>query len=540
MTDEARTTGEEEAGAGDGWRIRLAAFAGGGVLMGLQVSGSRFLSPHFGSSLYVWGALITTFLAALAAGYAVGGRLADKHPRLPVLGFVTGGAGLFVLLVPHLSEPVCQAVRSAGPRWGPLLAALLLFTAPAFLLAMVSPFCLRILARDLARAGRTAGTLYALSTVGSLAGTFAATFVLIHLFTTPQAMFFFGLVLLVVGGGMMRVREPSLWVYAASGAALSVLLLSAPRPDIRLSEDPSEASDVIDEVESPYHRIFVVEGEDLYYGHQSARYLQFDHYKESGILLEEPFNSATRFTDLFHLLFLFRPRPAKVLFVGGGGMIGPRMFARHYPSLEQIDVVEMDPEVVRIAAKHFRFEPGGAVRVHVLDGRVFVRQSTETYDAVVLDIFSAGGRIPFHLTTVEFFRTVRDRLGPKGVCVMNVISAVEGKKAKTFQGIRKVFRRVFAQTYAFPRLAHRIQSLEDFDRHHSRNVFLVGTVSEERVPGKVLGERAREYTRSGIIPALFEIDWHGRNLLPPDDPPPDPQVPLLTDEFNPLELWKFW
>jgi predicted membrane-bound spermidine synthase len=522
-------------------RLRVAAFAGGAVVMGLEISGSRILAPHFGSSVFVWGGLITVFLAALAGGYFVGGIFSDRHPHLSVLGYLLGLAGLGVLLVPLLAEPVCLGLRTAGPRWGPLLSALLLFAFPAFLLGTVSPYCMRLFAKDVLSVGRSAGALYTISTVGSLVGTFGATFVLIYLFSTPGVMVFFGLVLLGTGAVVLARRDAGFVVYLLASVTLAVVLLSTPRPPVQLSEIPGEVVDVLAEVETPYHRIFVTQGWNYYRpGGEPARYLQFDHYRESGVETTPPYDAATKYTDLFHLLFLFHERPRKVLFIGGGGMIGPRKFKAHYPFLERIDIVEIDPGVVEIAKKYFYFIDEPPIHVHTMDGRVFLLKSNERYDAVFLDIFTSAGAIPFHLTSVEFFGFVADHLAPDGVCIMNIISSLEGEKSRVFHGIRGVFERTFGQTYVFPRLYHRIQSLDAADRLVSRNIFLAGTVARDRLGVEEAARRGRELTRSGHVHPKFDLDMHAGNLLKPGDPPPRADVPLLTDEFNPLELWKFW
>ncbi len=520
-------------------KLALLAFVSGAVLMGLEVAGSRILSPHFGGSIYVWGAILSVFMSGLAGGYFAGGTLSDRHPRMNALGFLAGGAGMAVLVVPLLGDAVCALAAPAGPMWGPLISAALLFAAPSFLMGMVSPFCLRLFARDLRTAGSAAGGLYTISTIGSLAGTFLCTFFLIRILSTSSIMIVLGMSLAAAGAAVMRKKTPAFAVYAISATVFTTVILTFPAARIELSEDESEAADVIEEIETPYHRIFVVEGESLY-GFEPARYLQFDRYKESGIILKEPYDSATKYTDLFHLVFLFNPKPEKVLFVGGGGMIGPRMFADNYPFVRRIDVVEIDGAVVETAEKHFHFTRGGAIGVHTVDGRVFLAGSGDTYDAVFLDIFSAGGRIPFHMTTVEFFAEVRKRLSPCGVCIMNVISSVDGKKSKIFHGIRKAFEATFGQTYAFPRLYHRIQGMSDFDRETSRNVFMVGTVRGDRLSRSEIEALGGKLTRDGAIPSKFEIDMHSRNLLDSGDPPERGDVDAPTDEFNPIELWKFW
>ncbi|HEX2757684.1 MAG TPA: fused MFS/spermidine synthase, partial [Thermoanaerobaculia bacterium] len=182
-----------------GWRLDAAVFLSGAALMGLEIVGSRVLAPVFGTSLFVWGALITTFLAALALGYALGGRLADRRPDPGMLAALLAGSGIVLFVVFASPEALLAALGrvSIPERFRALVAAVILFGPPSVLMGMVTPFAVRLSAKEIATVGSASGRLSALSTAGSILGTFATAFFLIPAFATRPILFGLGATLLI-------------------------------------------------------------------------------------------------------------------------------------------------------------------------------------------------------------------------------------------------------------------------------------------------------------------------------------------------------
>ena len=185
MTETARSGGRRAAIA-----IGAAVFIAGAVLLGLELAASRVLAPYFGSSLFVWGALIGVVLAGLSLGYWVGGAAADRYPAPRLLLGALVSASLLVLAIPYIDGWALERVVSwdPGPRADPLVATILLFGAPSVILGSVTPIAVRLRARSLERLGRTAGRLFAISTAGRIAGTFATAFWLIPALGTDQLL----------------------------------------------------------------------------------------------------------------------------------------------------------------------------------------------------------------------------------------------------------------------------------------------------------------------------------------------------------------
>src|SRR5262245_57856317 len=199
----------------------VVAISGAAVLV-IEVLGTRILGPFYGVSLYLWSALIAVTLAALSLGYAIGGRWADRRPEAQVLAGIIAVAGLWMLAVPWLRDPLLRLTESWGLRTAVLVTATILFGPPLTLLGMVGPFALRLRLEDVARAGRTAGDLYAISTVASVAGALATGFWLIPVIGVTRLTLGVGAALLVAAA--IAARSPS---GRASGAMAWIPLLLA-------------------------------------------------------------------------------------------------------------------------------------------------------------------------------------------------------------------------------------------------------------------------------------------------------------------------
>ena len=283
--------------------LHFAVFVSGAVLLGVEIASSRVLAPFFGNSLYVWGALIGVVLTGLAIGYWLGGVLADRRPSTGLLVATMSLGALLVLAIPYVDDRVLQFVVDwdPGARLNPLVAAAILFGPMSVVLAAVTPIAVRIAALDVATLGRTAGRLFAVSTVGSIVGTFATAFVLIPELGTNQLLAL-GAAVLLAGTALVAVARslPIVGVAAFAAAAAAAALSSslAPEQSGRLTAAAAEnyspvyrlqegnvagSTDYAGEgfrvryrKDSAYHSIAVVEDEQ-------DRYLRFDSSFQSAM-----------------------------------------------------------------------------------------------------------------------------------------------------------------------------------------------------------------------------------------------------------------
>ncbi|MFV2032757.1 MAG: fused MFS/spermidine synthase [Gammaproteobacteria bacterium] len=204
--------------------IYCVAYLSGAVFLGLEIVASRVVAPYFGNSIYVWGSLISVFLLALSIGYYLGGILADRRPSFKVLSVVIIAAGIFVLLVPFIQEPIGLLV--SGFDWDLRLAVLLAVSAyfllPSILMGMVSPYIVKLKTTELAALGQSAGNVYAVSTLGSISGAFLVSFVLITSFGTRAILLGSGFTLIFIALLCLPCAQlAGQWRVAGSGDPVS-------------------------------------------------------------------------------------------------------------------------------------------------------------------------------------------------------------------------------------------------------------------------------------------------------------------------------
>src|SRR5579859_6954535 len=383
--------------------------------LGVEFGAARLLAPYFGTSLYVWGVLIGLVLIYLSAGYVIGGRLADRHPDDALLYQLTAWAGLWIGVIPLVSYPILLASQqgfkdlSVGLVAGTLLAVVLMFAVPVVLLGCVSPFAIRLLLKDVETGGNTAGRVYALSTVGSILGTFLPVFWFIPTYGTRPTLEGFGLVLVLVSvaGLWPRRRLYALFIVAV---LLAWVLLPA-------GIKPPEVGMLIYEKESAYNYIQVVQD-----GSKTELILN------EGQAVHSIYDSTTNLThgywDYLLLADAFRPAqaaastPRSVAFLGLAAGTAAREYRLAFGDRVDITGVEIDPEILAVGHRYFHLSDAHAHEV-VADARYWLDTQAGHYDVVVLDAYRQP-YIPFHLTTKEFFQQVRDHLNPGGSVAVNV------------------------------------------------------------------------------------------------------------------------
>jgi len=412
------------------------AFVTGAVVMALEILGSRLLAPVFGNSLFVWGALIGVILAAMSSGYAMGGWLADRHHGGLVLAGLLLASGAWTFLLAWLGQPVMLKVSAwiADPRWGPCLAASLLLAPPAFGLSGVLPALLRLSIGDMGHLGRHTGFMIAVSTVGSLAGTWGTAFYLLTWLGS--------LTLVALLGGIQVLLGLAWWWHAVAVRAraavpvvggLGVLAWLALHPVLVLPAP-------LYQEDSPYQQVRVRDDDLL-------RYLILDRTFHTVMWKVEPVELFLPYSQLMVAALALPSEPKQALLLGHGGGSIAKWLARYWPELE-LDAVEVDGSVVWAAEQYFGYSRPPKHHVYVKDARAFLRTTDARYDIIWVDVF-ARHLIPFHVTTQEFFAELRGRLKPGGIVAVNLSSSGEGSDRQRAQAVAATLRTVFPQFEAY-------------------------------------------------------------------------------------------
>jgi spermidine synthase len=398
--------------------LELAVFVCGAAVMILEMAGARILAPYLGSSLVVWSALIGVILSSLSAGYWWGGRLADRRPEPRLL------AGLILLAALAVAATALGKTMllsfllsySSGPKLSAVVANLVLFAPAAALLGTVSPFAVRLALARTDQAGTTAGRLYALSTAGSIAGTFLAGFVLLPVLGSTSLLFL--VALLLVGASLCAFRSQ---VRGPAAATALILLLWA---GMTAYDAHLEQLGIHDQ-DTAYSRILVHHSIDQRSGRATLVLSTSPRRVQSAMYPDDPGELVLDYTRFFALAGRFVPRLNRVLVLGGGACTAPRRLLADHPGLV-IDVVELDPGVTDLARRFFGLADVPGLTVTHEDGRTFLNRDHPSYDAILVDVFDTHYAPPFHLATLEAARRMLSLLAPDGVVMINCISALEG------------------------------------------------------------------------------------------------------------------
>jgi len=511
--------------------LELIVFVCGAALMGLEFIAARLLAPALGSSLFVWGAVISIVMVALSLGYWVGGQVADRFGSTRTLAPIIAAAGVFTVVVPPLTALVLPLVSGLGARTGSLVASAVVFFFPSLLLAMVSPLGVRLATGTrVDHVGRSAGQLYAVSTAGSIVGTIATAFWLIPLLSLDGLAVGIGFTLFVAAllaltlpqryeevtptgraKGLVGLSAITLATIAL-GAAVGGVSLLAPATAV-----PGTAAGerVVFRKDTQYHRLVVTED-------ATERHLRFDRSHQSAMYLDDPFETSFSYPQYLHLAMAAKPDARSVLIVGlGGGSLVKRMW-RDYPQMT-IDVAEIDPVVVDVAYDYFELPNDERINVVAEDGRRFLRASKKRYDIIVMDAYYADA-LPSHLTTEEFFKELDAHLTPGGVVAYNVIASVEGERSRLFRSMYRTAGRVWDRRWVFP-----IGLGGDGRTDENRNIIVLATNSpadSDELLARIENRVGGQVTVSGFED--FGDDLYEERVQIGD-------VPTLTDAHAPTD-----
>jgi spermidine synthase len=473
-------------------------FLAGSAIMLIELLGTRLVAPFYGSSLYVWTSLIAVTMLALAVGYFLGGRLADRATlrEIPLLLFLSG---VLTAWLPHQTPWVLEATNGLGIRYGALVSAVALFLPVLTVLGMVGPLVIRHATEKLAQVGTRAGTLYAVSTLGGVASTLFLCFFLFPQISSVQILNGLGVTLILFGlisvsPHFWRKRERDLaWrvmtSLVAMGMVMIAILLPEPKyehPDIR----------VVSARESLYGWVRVLD-----FPEKDIRILTTD---ASVIGAETHSSGETRLTYqlIADVMPSLRPGTNRALLIGQGAGHIAMALERLYGI--QTDTIEIDPAVADAAKTYFGFKPNGVSRVG--DARYEVSKMTGPYDLIIHDCFT-GGSDPTHLLTVEFFQRLKKILRPGGILAINTVGFYEDGGNPAIASVGKTLEAVFSHRRSFIAMPG-----EDFN-----DFVMVG--SDEPITLDIPG--VPQGVRGFLEQRVVEVDT-SRGVL-------------LTDDFNPYE-----
>jgi spermidine synthase len=484
----------------------------GALVMVVEVLGSRVIGPFFGVSLFVWTSLITVTMVALATGYAIGGHWSDRRSSPDWLYGIIMVSGILEILIPVLKGPILQMSLPLGLRWGSLTSAFLLFGPSLFLLGCVSPYVVKIAAREMHNIGRTVGSFYAISTVGSVIGTLLTGFVLIAYLGVNQIFLLTGVLLISLGiVYFVFFRRKLVPVIAA---IIPFLFLPHESGVSKVMPDGTHVERITNR-DSFYGNLKVVD-----YSYQSVhnRELLIDGLVQGGIDMSSGLSVYEYAYLLQFIPYALNPEGKNCLVIGLGAGLVPAWYKAQGVDTE---VVDIDPAVIEIARGYFNFNPD--IPVHVEDARYFLINTKQRYDFMVLDVFN-GDTTPGHLLSVEAMRLAKQRLSPNGVLAINLVGSLKHHTLMTASVI-KTLRSVFDQVAIYPA----------FDANSGEGT---GNIEIMAYDG---AQRELHFDRIGNmnIHPLAENNVRA-SIQRPFALPPNTDALILSDNYNPVDFYDLW
>lgn len=488
--------------------LYVTVFLTGAAVMIIELLGTRLIAPFYGVSLYVWTSVIAVTLIALALGYFLGGHWADRAKRTG-LAFILALSGLLTLLVPWLTAPVLLATDPLGLRMGAFISTLVLFTPSLLMLGMVGPFAVKLATPNLDGIGASTGSIYAVSTVGSVTGTLCLGFYLFPRVGSREIFIGVGIALLALSFGVSYFERKRIRLAHALPSVLIITLISLVLlPYVAASGKRLNDNDQFKmrfERESLYGWVRVIDNPK-----EDYRLLMVDASAIGAATISQGKNILA-YQKIVSLLPTLLPDLKTALLIGQGAGHMVASLAHHNI---KTDTLEIDPVVAQAALDYFDFSPTGNTIIG--DARYEIRKLHGPYDLIIMDVFT-GGAEPAYLLTMETMQQLRQLLSKSGILALNFVAFYEEGKNLALASVAKTLASVFP---------HQLTLISEPGYEFNDFIFLAADFPISLTPANHSEESARinrlRHDQSNWLKQrLVSLDWrHGM---------------VLTDNLNPLE-----
>jgi spermidine synthase len=410
----------------------LISFIEGASVMAAELLGAKMLAPYFGSSLYVWASVLAITLGGLAAGYFVGGMLSYKSKDKLILFKVLIAASIFTALMPFSSKLILWMIGLHSLLPSVIISSLFILFPPVFMMGMVSPLIISSITENKEEAGKSAGAIYAISTLGGILATFSFGFYIIPQFGLSMPALFTGIVLAIIPCMVLiskkKFTEIGIFFLALyiSFAATRVQTAS----NIKLVYESEGLLGQILVMDYPrYSKDTVLPGSSRWLFVNRISQTMFDSLADENKEEEKYFTYVYRISEFADSL----PPHANVLLLGlGGGSIAKQLASKNL----NVDVCELDKRIADVAHHYFYLTP--KVNISIDDARHFIKTCNKKYDLIVFDTFR-GEDPPNHVFTKESLEETKKLMNPNATIFVNSLGYLNGSIGKSMRSIYKTF-----------------------------------------------------------------------------------------------------
>lgn len=411
--------------------LLLLAFIEGASVMACELLGAKMIAPFFGSSLYVWAAVLGVTLSGLMLGYYSGGYLSEKVKKDNLVSWVLLLAGLFLMIMPYTSVWIMVYNIDMSIKWGSTLSLLVFMFPPLVLMGMSSPIIINMINTKLDETGKKAGSVYAISTLGGIFSTFIVGFYLLPDFGIKWPCFFFGL-LLMIGPIILLLKKKHFSAILFLFPAFITFNANSKIPISRSGE-----IDLLYESEGVFGQVRVYDM-PIYTeakGTSNGRVLSVNNTLQSLAERDDLKYSLWDWSVIFPTAASVYPEGSDLLLMGlGGGMLYHQFDRLNF----NIDVVELDERIKDVAIDYFAVDSNANIIVD--DARRYINTCEKKYDVIVLDLFH-NETPPTQVPTIECFNKIKQILKPKGMVLMNFYGYLTGEKGRAARSVIKTFEK---------------------------------------------------------------------------------------------------
>jgi len=484
----------------------FTCFISGAAIMVIELSGIRLLAPIFGNSIYTWTALIGVVLVAFSVGGYAGGYLADKTTSPNVVVTILVASAVFIIVVPTIHAISNQSMHRLGFVYGPTILSVLLFLIPGSLLGAINPYATRLLSKlsDDKKIGAATGAANMASALGSFIGTYMAGFYLVPYMDVRNIFMLTAFVLVVVGAMILISTGMQMSKRRVAAYGCMLLVAVAISTGLRLSYGPG----VIEVTNSKYQQIMIYE-EDID-GVPSR--LMINNGQPQGGVRTDTMKSILEFQSYWKIVKRYKQTIDTALMVGGGTFSVPQDIQDTYPSAN-ITVLEIDEDVTDVAMQYFNMDQYPTIKVVTSDARLYSNNDKTLYDFIFVDAYNGNYSLPSHLATVEYFETLKERLAPDGLIMVNLIGNEAGPMSTVFGAVYNTFGSIFGDVNVY-------RTKPAKENHKATNLIMLASVN-----GSLPVET---YPVSSVVRSYLDTLVPKSNIKVSTSP-------IVTDYKNPLD-----
>ena len=438
--------------------MKITVFLCGALGMVLELVAARILSPYVGSSNLIWTTIIGIMLTSMSIGYWLGGKIADKRPDINLLSFFILIGAFFTSIIPileialvkPLSEVMNELVVIA------IICSTIVFGIPSFILAMVSPFAVKLEDKNHEEIGKTSGKISSLSTIGSIVGTFVAGFLLIPNLGVRTLILIITITLFILSFIMFNKKNVK---YSIAMVLCLIALIGLNYYGKVLFEKNNP--DIIQDVDSQYSRIWI---KNISVGDINYKTMEVDTGLESYIN-KDTNEMGAKYLYYYDLFDYYNKDAKSTLMIGGAAYTYPTYYLNKYQE-KTIDVAEIDEKMTELAIDEFDLDiENPRLKIYTQDGRSFLNNTENKYDTILIDAFK-GLNAPFELTTYEALVKAKNALNDNGMVITNIISSLEGKDEDFIKYEYSTYKEVFEDVKLF--------KIRELEKKESQNLILIG------------------------------------------------------------------